>query len=188
MSYVNPTTGRSIKRGAATWRRLVAQGHRVVADRLLRHEHADIEERAIDILGESLNLPLGISNERIAALSADLDAVRNQPGIEAKADPQPDPLSDADVGIVFDNLNDVIRDGATVRWTSRTPREYAAERIPAILDAERYYTFEVEDAPYTFPIGTEPSPPLAAMPGDEVTTGRINAISDLFEVRNKHLL
>ena len=119
MSYVNPTTGRRIKRGAATWRRLVAQGHRVVADRLLRHEHADIEERAIDVLGSPLNLPPSISNERIAALSADLDAVRNQPGIEAKAEPAPDPLSDDDVSSVFDNLNDVTRHGATVRWTSR---------------------------------------------------------------------
>ena len=67
MNYVNPESGKPIKQGAATWRRLTAQGYRVVADRLLRREHALVEERAIEVLGH----PLNPSNDRLTALCYD---------------------------------------------------------------------------------------------------------------------
>ena len=57
MSFTNPNTGKPVKEGAATWRRLIREGHRVVAGRLLRHEHADVEELAIEVMGHPLKLP-----------------------------------------------------------------------------------------------------------------------------------
>ena len=182
MSYVNPVTGKPIKQGAATWRRLTAQGYRVVADRLLRREHALVEERAIEVLGHPLNLSTSTSNDRLTALMTDLDAARNQPEA-ATNQPKPDPLTDDEMNAVFDDMYDIEHEGATVRWTSHTPRDYAVERIPEILDATRYYTFEVTGVLYTFPQSYEetPTPPLVALPADEVTAGRIHAITDLFE-------
>ena len=66
MSFTNPNTGKPVKEGAATWRRLIKEGHRVVAGRLLRREHADVEELAIEVMGHPLNLPAKISNESLA--------------------------------------------------------------------------------------------------------------------------
>ena len=51
MSFTNPNTGKPVKEGAATWRRLIKEGHRVVAGRLLRREHADVEALAIEVMG-----------------------------------------------------------------------------------------------------------------------------------------
>ena len=66
--YKNPDTGRKIKEGAATWRRLTSRlGYRVVAGRLLRPEHADVEARAVELLGNPLNLPAGVTSEELAA-------------------------------------------------------------------------------------------------------------------------
>lgn len=67
-----------------------------------------------------------------------------------------------------------------IRWTSRTPRDYACERIPEIaskLPPCNYFTFEVGEVPYTLP---GEGPALAALPADEITEGRVNAIVDLF--------
>lgn len=183
MNFVNPQTGRPIKRGAATWRRLTTQGYRVVADRLLRREHADVEARAIEVLGYPLNLSTSTSDEQLTTLMADLDAARNQPTEGARDAPRPDPLTDAEFEAIFDDLRDITREGATVRWTGRTPRAYAVARIPELLDQGRYYTFEVAGELYTFPRRYEdvPVPPLAAMPAGEVTADRIHDIADLFE-------
>ena len=184
MSFVNPDTGKPIKQGAATWRRLIAQGHGVVAGRLLRREHALVEARAIEVLGHPLNLPTRVTNNRLTSLMNDLDSsARYQPEDDAKDAPKPDPLTDDEMNAVLDDVHDIERLGATVRWTSRTPRDYAAERIPEILDVSGYYTFEVSGSLYTFPQSyeTTPTPPLAALPADEVTADRIHAITDLFE-------
>ena len=113
MSFVNPGTGKPIKQGAATWRRLIAGGHRVVVGRLLRHEHVDVEALAIEVMGHPLNLPTKISNERLAVHMADLEMVRNPPEAENKQ-PKPDPLTDNEVDSVVDDLYDI-------RWTVAPP-------------------------------------------------------------------
>lgn len=77
--YKNPDTGRKIKEGAATWRRLTARlGYRAVAGRLLRPEHADVEARAVELLGNPLNLPVGVTSEELAAAMLNLDVVAHE--------------------------------------------------------------------------------------------------------------
>ena len=150
MSFVNLETGKPIKQGAATWRRLTVQGYRVVANRFLRRSHADVEERAVEVLGHPLNLSTSVSDERLTALMTDLDAARNQPEA-ATNQPKPDPLTDDEVDTTFDNLYDVSREGTTVRWTSHTPRDYAADRIPVILDVSRLHVRGIRNAIHLSP-------------------------------------
>ena len=174
----NPETGRKIKRDGPTWCRLIKGGYHAVEDRILRREHADVENAAIRLLGHPLNLPIRISDERLADLMAELNSIdmRNQP-VAVSTEPKPDPLDDSDVDDILDDLNDIeIQDGA-IRWTSRTPPDYSVERIPTLVDGARYYTLEVNDVLFTFP-GVVPT--AAAIPADEVDEDVIQNIIDLF--------
>ena len=167
--YKNPDTGRVIKEGAATWRRLTARGYRVVGERLLRPDHADVEARGIE-LGHPLNLPTSVTSEQLAAAMSNLRVVA-QDRVR---------VTDEEYDTVFDDLYDlVVSPEGVISWTSRTPRDYASDRIPELL-APTYYTFEVGAMQYTFPSAAE-GPALAALAAAEITPDRVNAISDLFE-------
>ena len=173
--YKNPDTGRNIKEGAATWRRLTARlGYRVVSGRLLRPEHANVEARAVELLGNPLNLPAGVTSEGLAAAMRSLDVVAHEARKRVE-------ITDEEFYEVFDELHDISTSTeGVIRWTSRTPRDYASERIPEIaskLPAGSYFTFEVGNVLYTFP---GEGPALAALPADEVTEDRVNAMADLF--------
>ena len=167
--FRNPDTGRVIKEGAATWRRLTARGYRVVGDRLLRPEHADVEARGIE-LGHPLNLPTNVTSEQLAAAMSNLRVVA-QDRVR---------VTDEEYDKIFDDLYDLVESPAgVISWTSRTPRDYAADRIPELVGAT-FYTFEVGVMLYTFPSAAE-GPALAALEGADITPARVNAISDLFE-------
>ena len=98
----------------------------------------------------------------------DLEMVRNPSEAENKQ-PKPDPLTDDEVDSILGDLYDIDREGSSVRWTSRAPHDYAAARIPELLEHDRHYTFEVGGVLYAFPHSGEevPTPAVAALPADE---------------------
>lgn len=74
MSFISPVTGRSIKRGAAAYSKLISQGYKVAGDRLLPGPVADVEAKAIRIHGKPLGLPANTSPQDLSALAKSLDS------------------------------------------------------------------------------------------------------------------
>ena len=189
MSFINPDTGRKIKRGAATWRRLHKRGYRVVGERLLRPAHADLEDRAIQLRGvgaNPLNLPANVTDDMIARHNADFDVLeRIQQRLLPAGAPQHEPLTDAEADAVLAELFAALDEDDAAEEAIRGARgEIRLTRgsdPTQLLEPGRYYTLEVDGVLHTFPrIAADVRPPSAAIPEGEVTHELVEEILEFF--------